>query len=142
VQSGLENPEGWRMVEFPLFNIIHYTLVTTFPVVDPETVDQFSHFFDLNFNLSFQPPLFTFESYGRLTSILSSLASIVFLYLITKRVANTQIAIITAFFFAFIPYNIFYSRVILPEPMMVTTALAAVYFFYRWLETPRSRTSW
>jgi 4-amino-4-deoxy-L-arabinose transferase-like glycosyltransferase len=39
---------------------------------------------------------------------------------------------LAAFFFAFVPYNIYYSRVILPEPMGVLFALSAIWFFIKY----------
>ena len=46
----------------------------------------------------------------------------------------------SAFFFAFLPYNIFFSRVILPEPAAVTFALTSLYLFSLWFDT--NRKSW
>ena len=104
VASGLENPEGYRFVEFPLYNASQAILYKVFP------------FFNL-------------EVWGRLVSIFSSLASLAFLYLIVKKYLDENIALWAAFFFAILPFNIFYSRVVLPEPMMVAASLGMIYFF-------------
>ena len=40
----------------------------------------------------------------------------------------------SAFFFAFVPYNIYYSRTILPDQSMVAAVLAGTYFFSNWVD--------
>ena len=109
VPSGRENPEGYRFVEFPIYNFIQAILFKTFPVI-------------------------SLEVWGRLVSILFSLGSLIFLYLIVKRYLGTKAALLSAFFFAILPFNIYYSRVILPEPMMLFTSLGMIYFFDKWIE--------
>lgn len=106
--SKQENPEGYRFVEFPIYNAIQAALAKTFPV-------------------------FTLEVWGRLTSILFSLGSLIFLCLIVEKYLGIKIALLTSFFFAVLPFNIYYSRVILPEPMMVFTSLGMIYFFDNWI---------
>lgn len=104
-QSGMDNPNGYRMVEFPIYNAI----VAIFT----------------------QTNTFSLEIWGRLISILSSIGSLIFLYLIVKKHSDNLTALFAAFFFAFIPYNIFFSRTILPEPSMTFCFLAAIYLFDR-----------
>ncbi|MDO8515167.1 MAG: O-antigen ligase family protein, partial [bacterium] len=103
VASGLPNLKGLRMVEFPIYNII-----TVFVrIVMPE---------------------FSVESAGRATSAGMSIFSLVFLFLIIRKLVSRRAAYLVALTFAFIPYNIFYSRTILPEPTMVAFSLGAVWF--------------
>jgi len=109
VASGKENPQGYRFVEFPIYNAIHGLLYKLFP-------------------------FWSLEVWGRLVSVLFSLISLVFLFLIVEHFSNTQIALLSAFFFAVLPFNIYYSRVILPEPMMVMTSLGMIYFSIKTLE--------
>ena len=111
IASGKDNLQGYRFVEFPIYNAL--TL--------------FSH------KIFTQLP-FSVEIWGRLVSIFASLASIYFLYLICCRLLNKEIALLSAFFFAFLPYNIFYSRTILPESLMVACTLAMTWFFLKWME--------
>ena len=109
IPSGQENPDGYRFVEFPIYNVVHAFLGKTFS-------------------------FWSFEIWGRLVSILSSLASLIFLYLVVKKYINERTALLAAFFFAVLPFNIYYSRAILPEAMMISLALAAICFFERsWL---------
>lgn len=109
VPSGKENPDGYRMVEFPVYNFLQAEAAKNFP----------------------QKSL---EWWGRMISILSSVGTLLFLYLIVKKYSGVRVAFFTAFFFAVLPYSIYYSRVILPEPMMVFTAVSSIYFFSRWLD--------
>lgn len=104
IQSGIFNPKGYRFVEFPIYNAIHAALVKSFP-------------------------FFSLEIWGRLLSITCSLVSIFFLFALGKRFLGKAGGILSALFFAFLPYNIYYSRVILPEPMAVALALAGMWFF-------------
>ena len=115
LQSGLPNPEGWRFVEFPIYNLLHVYLVNTFPQ-------------------------YSLEIWGRLLSIFFSLISTGLIFLIGRRFLGTIGGLLSAFFFAFLPYNIFFSRVILPEPAAVTFALTSLYLFSLWFDT--NRKSW
>lgn len=104
VASGLKNPEGYRFVEFPFYNLLQAGFYKFLP-------------------------LFSLEVWGRLVSIFVSSGSLIFLYLIVKKYLNTQIALLSAFFFAVLPFNVYYSRVILPEPLMVFASLGIILFF-------------
>jgi 4-amino-4-deoxy-L-arabinose transferase-like glycosyltransferase len=72
--------------------------------------------------------------YARLVSIIFSLGSILFLYLITTHFWGETTGLLAAFFFATLPYNIFYSRVVLPEPMIIFLTLGMFHFAIKWLE--------
>lgn len=107
--SGYENPSGYRFVEFPIYNAIHATLFKLYPA-------------------------WTLERWGRLLSIVFSTISAFFIYLIGKRFLGTGGGILSAFFFAVLPFNIYFSRVILPEPMAVAAVTSSLWFFIRWLD--------
>ncbi len=109
VPSGLENPQGYRFVEFPIYNVEQAFLSQMFPFL-------------------------TLEEWGRMVSILASLLTIVFLYLLIKKYTDSNTAIFVAFLYAFIPYNIYYNRTILPDTSMVTAIIGGIYFFDKWLE--------
>ena len=111
VPSGKENPEGWRFVEFPLYNATHALFFQAIEAV--------------------KPGLISFEAAGRLVSIISSILAALFLYLIVKRFWGWLLGILSLFFFLFLPYNIYYSRTILPGPMMLSLSLASVHFLLR-----------
>lgn len=110
IQSGKENPLGLRMVEFPIYQAIFASIFKIFPV-------------------------FSIEIYGRLTSIFFTLitASIIY-YLLLKESSRTA-AFFASFFFLLIPFFIFYTRVILPEPTAVGFAFLAVFFLYQYTQS-------
>ncbi len=110
--KGLFNDEGFRFVEFPIFNLVHYVFAAAFP----------SH---------------TLEYWGRMVSILTSLISAVILFFIIRRHAGFGAGFLGLFFFLFLPYNIYYSRVVLPDPLMVTLFLASLNFFDLWIKRPK-----
>lgn len=107
--SLVDNPNGYRFVEFPFYNILQAYLFQTFNK-------------------------FTIEEWGRLVSIFSSLIATIILYLVVKKHTLSRIALIAAFFYAFVPYNIYYGRVIIPDSLMVMTFLGGLYFFDIWLD--------
>lgn len=107
--SLIDNPKGYRFVEFPFYNIFQ------------------AGFYQIFGNL-------TIEQWGRLITIFSSLIATVFLYLLVKKHVSGRAGLIAAFFYAFIPYNIYYSRVVLPDASMVMAFLAGLYFFDKWLD--------
>lgn len=109
VQTGVDNPEGYRFVEFPLYNIFQAGLFSIFGI-------------------------FTLEQWGRLVTIIASVFSGLFLYLLVARHSNKTMGLLSAFFYMFIPFNIYYGRTILPDTMMVTAVLGGIYFFDRWVE--------
>ena len=80
------------------------------------------------------------ESLARLVSILFSLGAIAFLFLLVSRMVNRWVGLLSAFFMAVLPYSIFYSRVIMPEMMMVFACLGMFWFFQGWLENQKQ--SW
>ena len=100
---GLWNPEGYRFVEFPIFNLIHYSLYVI-------------------------RPFGTLELWGRVTSILAALTSATLLFFIVRRRTKPKIGLLASLFYLFLPYNIYFTRVILPDPLMVTLFLAALNF--------------
>ncbi|MCL6096464.1 MAG: glycosyltransferase family 39 protein [Patescibacteria group bacterium] len=113
VPSGIyDNPDGFRFVEFPIYNIFQAGLFITV-----------GHF--------------TIEEWGRLVTIFFSLLSALFLLFIVKRRDSFLSGVLTAFFFLFLPFNIFYGRTILPDPLMVTFILGSIYFFDLWVNSKR-----
>lgn len=115
VQSGLENPQGYFFAEFPLYDALQAGLFVVFPFL-------------------------TIEEWGRVITIFSSELTVIFLYLLVKKYTNSQAALLTAFVFAFLPYNIYYGRVILPDPSMSMAVVGAVYFFDKSLSKTKKIT--
>ncbi len=103
IQSGKDNPNGYRMVEMPLYNALHYYVYKAFP--------------DLGLDKA-----------GRLTSVFLSTGSVLLVILIGSYLSGFFVGWISGFFMAVLPFNIYYSRVILPEPLMVFLLLLSYYF--------------
>jgi len=112
IQTGYLNLEGLRLVEFPIFNLFHFLLVKTLPDV-------------------------SFDTLGRLTSVLFSLFSAFFLFLTGKRYLGKWGGLLTSFFFLFLPFNIYFSRVILPEPLCVFFSLFSLWLFIKYVDSEK-----
>lgn len=112
IQTGYENTSGWRFVEFPVFNATHALFARAFPALP-------------------------FDVSGRLVAVFSSLLSAVFIFLIGKRFMGTAGGLLAAFLFLIFPFNIYFSRVVLPEPMAVMFAVSGLWFFILWIDEDR-----
>ncbi len=109
VQSGLFNPQGYRFVEFPIFNFIHAILTKSFP-------------------------FFSLEVWGRLVSIFSAILSSYLIYFLGKRFISESAGLIALAFYLFLPYNIYFTRVILPEPLGIFFGLLSISLFVKFIE--------
>jgi len=105
VQSGFENPQGYRMVEFPLYNAIFGYLFKLFPAL----------------------PL---EIWGRLTSVFFSLVVISILYYLLIKEIGQLAAIAGSLVYAVMPFFVFFSRVVLPEPTALGFVMLSIFFLY------------
>lgn len=103
----IPNPNRYRMVEFPIYNSLTY----------------FAYVINGGVNVSL----------ARLVNVIFSLGSLVFVYLITKKYFGKATALVAGFLFAVLPFNIFFSRVILPEPSLVFFSLGMFYFVNEWI---------
>jgi len=116
VPSGLENPNGYRFVEFPIYNIFQAGL----------------------FRIS---SILTLEEWGRMVTVLSSLLTITFIFLLVRKYTEDKIALVSAALYAVIPYSIYYGRVILPDPLMVTFIMGGIYFFDLWINNGKKQAN-
>jgi 4-amino-4-deoxy-L-arabinose transferase-like glycosyltransferase len=105
VQSGIENPEGYRMVEFPIYNAIFAYLFKIMPII-------------------------SLEVWGRLTTAFFSLVVIAVLYYLLLKENSRFSAIFGSFIYAVFPFFVFFSRVILPETNALAFSMLAIFFFY------------
>ncbi len=106
-ENPVPNPNRYRFVEFPIYNSLVYFAYAINGGVDIKL--------------------------ARFISILMSLGSITFLYLIVKRQWDVTAGLFSALIFAILPYNIFYSRVVLPEPTLIFFSLGMFYFTELWI---------
>jgi len=79
------------------------------------------------------------DYFGRLISVLFSLGSMIFLYLLLRRYLDTAAAIVALFFFAFAPLSIYFSRVFMPDPAMLFFSISSLYYFTLWFEENKLR---
>lgn len=112
--SLIDNPQGYRFVEFPFYSVLQAGLFKTFGK-------------------------FTIEEWGRLVTIFFSLVSIVFIYSLVKKFSSVRVGLLAAFFYAFIPYSIYYGRVLLPDQLMIAGFLGGLYFFSLYLDSERRK---
>lgn len=115
--KGLFNPDGYRFVEFPIFNLIHLTLVKFFSG-------------------------FTLEYLGRMTSIIAATITSLVLWEIVRRYAGGLAGVIAAAFYSLLPYNIFFTRLVLPEPLMVCLAVLTLLCFDNWIRNKGNFWLW
>ncbi|OGE34504.1 hypothetical protein A3H85_00840 [Candidatus Daviesbacteria bacterium RIFCSPLOWO2_02_FULL_40_8] len=107
-QDPVPNPGRYRFVEFPIYNSIVYFVYLI-------TGD-------------------THERIPRLVSVFFSIGSLIFIYLIGKKYWGEVAGILSAALFATLPYAVFYSRVVLPEPSLVFYCLGMFYAVGLWIE--------
>lgn len=117
VQSGFENPEGYRMVEFPLYNAAFAGLYVLFR----------------------QLPL---EVWGRIVSIISSLIVTASIYFLVKKEIDRGAALIASLIFAVLPFSVFFSRVVLPEMTALAFVFTGLVLLHRFEETNNRFISW
>lgn len=110
VPSGYDNPEGYRFVEFPIYNVLHGLFFQTARV-------------------------FSFEEAGRIITIIASVFSSLFIFGIVRRYFGQTAAFLSALFYAVLPFSIYFGRVILPDPLMTTCFLGAIYTFICWTDS-------
>ncbi len=104
IQSGLDNPEGYRMVEFPLINGALALALRAAPSLDLVIL-------------------------SRLAAILASLGTLLLIYRLGQTWFGRTAGLLSALVFAVLPYSVFYSRVILPEPFVVFFSTLAIWQF-------------
>lgn len=109
VQSGLDNPNGYRFVEFPMYNLLHAAFFKYLGII-------------------------SFEQWGRFINILFSLSTALVIFLLLKKHSSLFAAYSGLILFLFLPYSIYYSRVVLPDVMMTALIMLGIYFFDRYLE--------
>lgn len=109
IQSGKDNLDGYRMVEFPVINAVVALIVTSSPFLSIEAVH-------------------------RIISIVSSLATLISLFFLTKKISGVRVAYVTVITFALLPYSVYYSRTILPEPILLFFFIFSLYNFVVWIK--------
>jgi hypothetical protein len=105
IQSGKDNPMGWRMVEFPLYQSTAYILS------------------------GFRPAM-PIEWWLRIVSIASAVATALILVLLVADLVTPASGIVVGLCYALLPYSIYYGRTTLPETFGVFLAVASLGVLY------------
>ena len=108
--NSLDNPQRYRFVEFPILNTI---IAGVWSITG------------IN------------EAYARMVTVFITLGSILLLYFLVRSFSGKTIAFLSVFFFATIPYNVFYSSAILPGPLMIFGILGLYLSFVKWLKSEK-----
>lgn len=106
-EQHVPNPNRYFFAEFPIYNSIVYAGYVTFGKL-------------------------SIEEWGRLISILFSTLGIVWLYLLARFYSGQRVGLLAAGIFAFLPYNIYYGRVIMPDPMHVSFGILTLLLVTYW----------
>lgn len=114
VQSGQDNPQGYRMVEAPVYNAMFAWLYKTFPSI-------------------------SLEVWGRLVSIFFSLITISVIYYLLLKEHSRLSAVFASLIFATFPYFVFYTRVVLPESTALGLAFLSIFFLYKFSQKEEGR---
>lgn len=113
-EYGLLNPNRYFINEFPLYNAIVAVLYKMFGV---------------------NPAL------ARLVSVFFATLGTFFLYLLARKLFSIKIALLATFFYAANPYNVYYGRVVMPDPMYIAFSITALYFFVNWVESKKFKAA-
>lgn len=105
VQSGVDNPHGYRFVEFPIYNAIFASLHSVMPQLSLET-------------------------WARLVAIFFSLVCIASLYYLALVEAGRTAAIFTSITYSIMPFFVYFSRTILPETPAVSMVIFSIFLLH------------
>lgn len=117
IQSGKDNPEGYRMVEFPLYQAIAAWCFTTFGSV-------------------------SIEIWLRIIAIALSTITGFALGLFVWRRINAITGVLSALLYAVLPYSVYYGRAILPDGIAVCFAVVAIVLFDVGTDQKNKRGQW
>lgn len=112
IPSGLPNLEGDRMVEFPLVNWVIAQIIRLCPTLDVVIFSRFC------------------------SALISTLSCYLLFRLTWNWTKKRSLSLLTATFFAFLPFSIYFGRTILPEPYQICFCLATLLAFTNYCHRP------
>lgn len=112
IPSGLDNPSGYRMVEFPFLNALIALILKAIPAL----------------------PL---VATSRFISLLFSIGTLLTIFAFAYSYSCKRTAYLSAITFALLPYSIYYSRAILPEPALIFFSTLSIYTFWKWSKSKK-----
>lgn len=107
VQTGSYNPEGLRFVEFPIYNATFAALYTVAPIL-------------------------SLEVWARIVTIVMSCLTIMCIYYLLVSEVSRASALWGASLYATMPFFVFYSRVVLPDPIAISLMWLSITSLYMW----------
>ncbi len=108
----IPNPNRYFINEFPLYNAVVAVLYEQFGI-----------------NIVI----------GRLVSIASSIMGALALYGLVRMLLGVVPALATLAYYLFLPYNIYYSRVFMPDPTFVALSILSMYLCVLWVKSEKNR---
>ena len=116
IQSGKDNPQGWRMVEFPFYQLLGAWIHVIVPRI-------------------------SIEVSLRLVSIAASAGTALLLALLVSNFIDKTTGFFAGFLYAVLPYSVYYGRTILPDGFMVFWSVLSLYLISKSLEA-KGRRDW
>lgn len=104
IQSGLVNPKGYRMVEFPIYNA-EITLLNSTGGCNIEVC-------------------------GRVLSILAAVITTLIIFYLLLKEHGLMAAVLGSLTFAVSPFFVFFTRIVIPDPTAVALAMSSIFFLY------------
>ncbi len=77
--------------------------------------------------------------YGRIVSIVFSTLGAIALYAIVKKLLGSKYALASLALYQLLPYNIYYNRVVMPDPSFVSLSIISLYFAVLYAESGKLR---
>lgn len=113
VQSGFENPQGYRMVEMPIYNA-EVTLLSSTGACSIEVC-------------------------GRVLSIIAATITVLVIFYLLLKEHGLMAAALGGLTYAISPFFVFFTRVVLPDPTAVALAMSSVFFLYIFADSQNSK---
>lgn len=110
-EGNIPNPHRYFINEFPLYNAMVAILYTQFGI---------------------------HEYLARLTSIAFSLLGALALYGLVSLLLGVGPALLTLAYYLLLPYNIYYSRVVMPDPTFVALSIVSMYWCVLWVKSGKT----
>jgi len=114
IQSGVDNPKGYRFVEFPIYNALFAGLHSAIP-------------------------FFSLETWGRFVAVFFSLLCIASLYYIALVEVGRTAAIFSSITYSVMPFFVYFSRTILPETPAVALAIFSIFLLHLFTTEPQKK---
>lgn len=114
-EAQLPNPNRYFINEFPLYNGLVALIYQSFGVS---------------------------VAYGRLVSIFFSLVGALALYGLVRIQIGVGSALLTLAYYLALPYNVYYSRVFMPDPTFVALSILSLYWCVQWVKSTRASFGW